>query len=288
MAVWQKYLFDRSFDDPSDPAYRRRRGAMPEPEPELEPEDMEEQDEPEPEPEPEPTFSEADLTAARNQGYNEGKMAGKQEAWSEFRVQTDQMAVKNLTKIGEQLEEVFADHRQKFELASQTATVIAYAAVKQTLPVLEKRHGLEEVTRVVQDCVDKLFSEPRIVIRINGALIEPMQARLGPMLEQAGFEGKILLQADGGMGMSDCRVSWDSGSAERDLSRIWSEVEQALARVAGETFPDPVGVTGTGRSGLDADSESGMGETELDDGAFDDASAMNRTSADLSDPPRPV
>jgi len=288
MAVWQKYLFDRSFDDPSDPAYRRNRKAEPEPEPE--PEDLEEEEEQEPEPEPEPTFSEAELTTARNQGFNEGKMAGKQEAWSEFRVQTDQMAVKNLTKIGEQIEEVFADHRQQFELASKTASAIAYAAVKQALPVLEKRHGLEEINEVIQSCVEKLFAEPRITIRINDALIEPMQARLGPMLEQAGFEGKIVLQADGDMGMSDSRVSWDSGSASRDMAQIWHEVEAALKRVVGDEFPEvsPGGngaetdMTAAGDHADDLSASSADGD-ELDTGAFADASDLSHSESVSSD-----
>jgi hypothetical protein len=56
------------------------------------------------------------------------------------------------------------------------------------------------------------------------------------MSGKAGYSGEVVLLADNQMGLSDCLVEWADGGAERNVERLWSEVEEVLHRTL-ETHP---------------------------------------------------
>lgn len=232
MAVWQKYLFETSFDSDAKPAKKKKKVVE---EPVVEEAEV-------PPPPPAPTFSEEELAAAREEGfrngYREGQEKGRQAAWEKFKVDTDQIAVNHLRAISAQIEKLQAENAQQSEEIFQTALSVSYSITKKMLPSLEEKNGLSEVQEVVKSCIHKLYKEPKITIRVSNDIVDALAKRLKNILAQAGFEGKLVLQADETMSPSDVQLLWMDGGAERNSDIIWQAIEEAVARALDRNSQD--------------------------------------------------
>lgn len=237
----RKFLFDVSFDESDE---KPSRDATPAAEPATEAA----VEEAPPPPPPEPTFSEAELIAERTKSYDEGRRAGSEEAWAQFRTQTDQIAVKALKVIGDQLQGLFAQQTASAQQAQRDSLALAVAITGKMLPELASRHGLAEIETVVKDCVAKLVGEPKVAVRVHPSLAESVAQRLEPILEDVGFEGKLQLQPDEKLGMSDVRIDWAGGGLMRDATKLWQEVETAIAASLGIQPGQAGGAPGDGTS----------------------------------------
>ncbi len=207
MSMSNKFLFDTSFEaeDVGDDAVRPVRKPPP------------------------PKFDEEDLERARAEGHESGKKIGAQEAMRSIERKISQtMSAVSAQFTGLSQAQVESHERQRRE-----ALEVALTVVRKIFPRLAGRHGLAEVESVVCDCLERLRDEPRIVIRVADAVLDQVQARIGELAARAGFEGKVVYLAQDGLKPGDVRVEWADGGAERDSERLWREIEQITARVAG-------------------------------------------------------
>lgn len=220
MAALRRYLFDRSFD-PVDPPPRaddtfEETGFVDPPEP------------------PAPTFSEEELMEARARGYAEGEAAGREaaEASAEHRLSV------LMSDLGGQMSRlVEAQVRTDSEIQTQAAE-LALAVVRRMFPHLTRRHGLGEIEAVVRDCLGGLLSEPKLAVRVAPENEPVLAPRLSALAEELGFDGHVVVRAQEGLGLSDCRIGWSEGGAERLCDDLWQSIETAIADLFGETGDD--------------------------------------------------
>jgi len=214
MRAPHKFLFDTSFDV-AEPALATGRRAPPPPP-------------------AEPTFSQAELTAARATGFAEGHAAGLVEAGQTIEAQ----AATALTRFSQGIDEVLAARRSAAASAQARAAEAVRIIVSKLVPALSRRAPLAEVEAMVADCLREAYDEPRVVLRVADSLFEAMQGRLAALTTATGFAGKVVLLADETLGPADARIEWSEGGAERDLSRLIHDIDEALARAL-DLIPDP-------------------------------------------------
>jgi flagellar assembly protein FliH len=121
--------------------------------------------------------------------------------------------------------------RARAEIERSTVANAVHAALvilRKILPSVERRVALPEIEAVLGDCLHRVLDEPRIVFRVADDLLDELSARIDAVARQAGFHGKVVLLADGGLGASDCRIEWADGGAERNVERIWKDVEEQV------------------------------------------------------------
>ncbi len=182
---------------------------------------------------PPPKFGEEDLERARAEGHASGKKIGAQETMQSI----EQKISQAMNAVSAQLTGLSQAQIESHERQGREALEVALTVVRKIFPDLAKRHGLAEVESVVCGCLERLRDEPRIVIRVADAVLDQVQARIGELVARAGFEGKIVYLAQDGLNPGDVRVEWADGGAERDNERLWREIEQITARVAGPDTP---------------------------------------------------
>lgn len=176
---------------------------------------------------PPPKFSEADLEQARVEGHAAGKSVGAQEA-----MQTIEQQISQATNaISTEMNALSEAQIKSNERHGREALEVALSVVRKLFPRLADMNGLAEIEAVVRDCLERLRNEPRIVIRICDSLLDPVEARLGELAVQAGFEGKIVYLSQDGLNPGDVRVEWADGGAERDSEQLWREIDQITARI---------------------------------------------------------
>jgi len=181
-----------------------------------------------------PKFGEEDLERARAEGHASGKKIGTQETMQSI----EQKISQTMNAVSTQLTGLAKAQVESHERQGREALEVALTVVRKIFPRLAGRHGLAEVESVVCDCLERLRNEPRIVIRVADAVLDRVEARIGELVARTGFEGKIVYLAQDGLNPCDVRVEWADGGAERDSERLWREIEQITARVAGLDTPE--------------------------------------------------
>ena len=94
---------------------------------------------------------------------------------------------------------------------------IAYAAAAYTL-----LHGTEMVSNA--------FEWPHVVVRIAEPIYEQARTRLEEIARMQGFEGRLVILAEPGMALGDCRIEWADGGLTRERAATEAAIGEAVAR----------------------------------------------------------
>jgi flagellar assembly protein FliH len=191
-----------------------------------------------------PRYSEEDLERGREMALAEGMSAGLEQA----RLSAEAAIAKSLEQIQQGLKGLeVADHARRKEAAT-----LALAIGRKLATALLEREPLAEIEALVRDCLSEVVDEPRVVTRIDEALLEDLKRRLGPIVAESGFAGEVVVLGDDAFSGSDCRVEWADGGAERRLAAVEHDVAAVIERYLGEcesSATEPCAPLGAGLSG---------------------------------------
>lgn len=214
-----RYLFDVSFD--ADQIAR------------AEAEAKAKEEEP-----PEPTFTLLQIDEARKQGYDEGILAGREEASSGIENSISQ----TLERIAQQLPTIVQAQSAANEQMVANAAEIAVTIMRKLMPALLERHGAAEVDALLSDCVSNLIDEPKIRVRVAADHAATAEERLESLVSASGFDGRFLVEPDETMQPTDCCIDWPGGGVEKRSDDIWAQIDTALERFLahyGQDTPAP-------------------------------------------------
>jgi len=172
-----------------------------------------------------PTFTEDQLDAARDEGFEAGRNAGINEAADAIETKINEA----LGAISGNLEELFK--RQAIDAATtfSDAVSISTAIARKCFPYLNEAHGFEEIERMVKEVLTEVLEEPRVIIHINPLLRDLLEARMAGIAGEANFEGQVIILEAEDIAPGDCRVVWSSGIAERNVEGTISKIDQIVA-----------------------------------------------------------
>ncbi len=173
---------------------------------------------------PEPTYSEAELAAARADGFAEGQALGLGEG----RRETERLAAQAMGRIAEQLSEIADTVRTHQNSVTHDATAVASAIIRKVAPGLIRHGALDSIEAAISGCLPDLVEEPRIVVRVCDGSLDAVQARIAPIVKASGFSGDVVVIADPSLEVSDCTVEWADGGIRHDPSRAWRDIEEIL------------------------------------------------------------
>ncbi len=169
-----------------------------------------------------PRFSEEELENARAEALAQGTTMGLEQA----RAETERAIAKSLDKIDHGLKALQATDQARRKEAARLALAIG----RKLAAALLEREPLAEIEALVRECLSEVADEPRVVIRVDQALLEQLKGRLETVKTESGFGGEVIvLGGDVGAG-SDCRVEWADGGAERSLAVVEDEVAEVIER----------------------------------------------------------
>jgi flagellar assembly protein FliH len=166
---------------------------------------------------------------ARQQGYEEGRSAGRNEAEAErARLETDALA-----RIAREVGTIAQRNAAGFEQLRQENMALALSIGRKLANRLMATQPLAEIEAVVEESLRRLMGEARIVIRLHESLLDAMQARVDAMIRSTGFAGQVILLAEDDIPPGDCRVEWADGGMTRAAATIESEIDSLIARALG-------------------------------------------------------
>ena len=171
-------------------------------------------------------FSEEEMAVARALAFEEGRSAGRAEAQGS--VERSLAAV--LEEIAAGTVRMLGELEQEMAAARLEAARLAVAVAGKLSGRLLARAPLTEIEALIAECLAEHHEEPRIVVRIAEGLLDPLRARLDPLVARQGFAGRVILIGEPGFGGADCRIEWPDGGIERRTAVIEAAVATALDR----------------------------------------------------------
>ena len=191
---------------------------------------------------PVPMFTQAQLDAAREEGFVAGHTSALEEAEtarSHYVADAINLIAQGLTKLDEQQAETNRE-------IGETAIRLLFAVARKTIPETAHQFAQENVTDFVRKILPLVIGETKLIIRTHAMIVEDIQNKLPEVFTRAGFLGGYTVVADYELQPGDCRLEWSGGGAERSEARIWAEIEKAMAEGVGtfdETTVEPVAAT---------------------------------------------
>ncbi len=171
-------------------------------------------------------YSDEDISAARIEAEQVGIEIGKAQSQQDIEQQVLQLMqtiASELSKVQEGYHSAMADLRA-------TAAKIAAAAAEKLAGELLSHQPSAEIERMLLDCMAVLPSTPRIEIKINEKLVEPMRARFIEIVREAGYSGDVVVAGDADLPLHDCRIAWLGGGAELRHDELIGEINEIVER----------------------------------------------------------
>lgn len=241
----KKFLFERSFDDPAKlylPGERRKSeiaaaaaaeaaaamAAVPVGEmPPLE-------DAPDEPPAAKPEFTQAQLDAAREEGYINGHTAALEEAGTA----REHYVADAINLIAQGLEKLDDQQKTANVALHDLAMRMVYGITQRLLPRFAHAHAVDSIEMFVKEALPVAIGEPRLLVRAHAMIAEDLDARLKSVFERASFQGSYSVIVDYELQPGDCRLEWDGGGADRNEARIWRDIREIVAANFGGTDAD--------------------------------------------------
>ncbi|MEQ9445537.1 MAG: FliH/SctL family protein [Rhodospirillaceae bacterium] len=229
------FTFDRSFDDPSKvylpgekygPAVEIK---IPKKVPTKDTANNAKETEPEAPPPPPKIYTEADLEAAKEDGYVEGHTAALEEA----ETAREHYAADALNLISAGLGALTAHQDKANAEIGQTAMRMVYAIIEKVVPVHAQASAIESVEALVREVLPLVYEEPKLTVRTHNMIAEDVQNQLNTICEKSNFNGEISVVPDYELQPGDCRVEWHGGGADRNEDRLWKEIRTIVEENVG-------------------------------------------------------
>jgi flagellar assembly protein FliH len=135
-----------------------------------------------------------------------------------------------LATIGTTLERIARDTKAVEDRMETEAVEVAVAVAEKLAGELLRREPFAEVAALAADCFRHLVGAPHVVVRVSSDLYEEARTHLEEIARASGFEGRVAVLAEPGLGQGDCRIEWADGGAARDGAAIRAAIADAVER----------------------------------------------------------
>src|SRR3954471_18684752 len=169
-----------------------------------------------------PAVHEAALAQAEADGYRRGMAAA--EARIEGRAAA---ACERIAQAVATMAQELAAIEARLEAES---VEVAVAVARKLAPELITAEPLAEIAALASSCFHQLIAAPHVVVRIAEAIYESAHTRLGEVARLSGFEGRLVVLAEPGMALGDCRIEWADGGLSRDRAATEAAINEAIGR----------------------------------------------------------
>jgi flagellar assembly protein FliH len=169
--------------------------------------------------------SDADIAAARAEGFSIGQEQGRREAESQFNA-----LVGTLVRSAEKL--AADEHKRIAEIEEQAAHVAIVTAQGLARAALAER-PLAALERAVRECLGHARLAPHLVVRVNEGAVEAVEGMLAGLARETGFAGRLVVLGQPDIAAGDGKIEWADGGFVIDGARLEQLVEQAVAGLFG-------------------------------------------------------
>ncbi|WP_321394036.1 FliH/SctL family protein [Emcibacter sp.] len=168
--------------------------------------------------------SKAKIEELENAAYQRGLAEGKQEILDGIEQHT-QFLLQNILAAIQILD---GRHEEQLAMMHKEAAILAHSIVSKLAPALVANTPLQEIEALVSQCLKNSPLEPRIVVRVDENILPRLEKEIDRLKESSGYAGQIVLLAEPMRHISDCRVEWADGGADRDFDALKATIDRTV------------------------------------------------------------
>lgn len=176
-------------------------------------------------------------------GYEDGRQSEEAKAANAVAAESAQIAETAQTII-----RIMDEDRRK--LAVDCAK-LSYVIASKLAGHLIEEHPTSLIEEFIAENLSALNEKPTLQLAVSPAIAERLEPAIQQIAADAGYAGRLVLQAKEDAASGDCLLSWADGSIGRQISEIDSGIQQRIGRYfSAEAGPEPQaadgGAAGTG------------------------------------------
>jgi flagellar assembly protein FliH len=169
---------------------------------------------------------EAALAAAVERGYRDGMNAAEAQA----RTEAERQLAAALERIAvgiDKLRDSVKRTEGKFEAE---AVEVAFSVGRKLANELIAKEPFAEIAALADQCFREMIGAPHLVVRVNNELYSQAKLKLEEIARTRGFEGKLVVMAEGDIPPGDCGIEWAGGGLKRDRAATEAAIGEAVER----------------------------------------------------------
>ncbi|WP_306225183.1 FliH/SctL family protein [Bosea beijingensis] len=174
---------------------------------------------------------EAELAAARAEGFHAGQEQAHREAQSQLAGLTGQLA--------RSAERLFAQEAARTAAIEEHAAHVAIVTAKALAGAALAEKPLAALAGAIREALSHARTAPHLVLRVHESAVEAAEELARKLAAEHGFSGKLIVLGQSDITPGDGRIEWADGGFVLDSQQLTALVEQAVARVFGQGHAEP-------------------------------------------------
>lgn len=171
-----------------------------------------------------PTFSQEEMAAARQTGFDEGRIAGMQEAVGSQEAQIRDL----LNQVVAATDRLAQDEADRMATFIDQAALISVQALSKALPALLDAVAIEQIAAFVNGVLEEQVKSQTLTIYVAPAREPAVHDRLESTLARLRRRQSWAIAPDPAMGDLQCRMEWSGGGAEWDPQEVASRLLETI------------------------------------------------------------
>jgi len=171
--------------------------------------------------------------AAREQALAEGHAQGLEQGRQEILSSLEKASADCQAVIGEKLAQIDEQQKRANAGINEDAIHVALGVMRKLAPAWSKQYELTEIEDIVRQCLANLFEAPKVMIKVHPDLEQTISDSAQQIALSRGFSGNVVVVGEPDVAPGDCMVSWGDGTAVRDSSRVWAEINNIIDTALG-------------------------------------------------------
>lgn len=178
-------------------------------------------------PPPPPVFSLEEMQQSQEEGFNQGRLTGLEEAAAS----RAQYISTQMEKIAHDMTGVILAEKMRENTYESEVLGLCEAIFAKAFPALNKIYGQSEILSIIRNVISTQQDKSKLIIDVPAGEKDEILAELSKMQD---FDAeKVELRDTPDLQRGSCRIGWQNGGALRDhqaiADAILNELQQALA-----------------------------------------------------------
>lgn len=165
------------------------------------------------------------LAEARAEGFRSGQEQARREDEQQTGTLLAQLVRHCERLLAHQDERLAAIEAQAAQLAVATGRGLAGAALAEK--------PLAQLLGAARECLGHARHAPHLVVRVHESLVEAVETRIGGLVRETGFAGRLVVLGEPDIAPGDGKLEWADGGVAIDGSRLDAAIETAVRSVFG-------------------------------------------------------
>lgn len=171
------------------------------------------------------SYTEEQIKEIQYAAYAEGVIEGGNMA----ALKIEKQAEVALTVLISQYSKLMSSVSDQFILLRRQSADLALIIAQKLSSALIAEKPTAEIEKLFLSCLVNLGAEPRVVLRVDEKLIDPLKEKIERMAVQAGYPGRVILIGEPGAHPAQCMIEWADGGVSYRTPEQLAYIDQVIA-----------------------------------------------------------